>query len=127
MHYNNYTNTYYSHHWNHDFTPKRTHRSASVEAVQAARRQTAAHAEIGALLDAWGDDPYDDGAVITFDVQFKDGGTTYSYVFLRADGDWYGTSTAHSCGVTWDDLVAFAVKHNVAPSDRFEVATWKRA
>lgn len=66
-----------------------------------------------ALVDAYGEDVYPVGTVITFDKVYGTigSGKTYSYAVLKAtDGDWYTTGSANNAGrYNWDTLIEFLV------------------
>ena len=98
-----------------------------VAAVQAQRKFEQEKAAIEAKLDEWGEDLYEDGAVLSMGVRFVEGGPEYSYVFLRAAGRWYGTAAlGRGNSATWGEVVAFAVSREITPSDTYEVTNWKR-
>lgn len=63
-----------------------------------------------ALVDAYGEDVYPDGTVITFDKLHAEHGQVYSYAVLKAAGKWYTTgSYSHAAIHNWDTLVEFLV------------------
>lgn len=101
------------------------HRTSSIKAVQAARRETENAAKIAAALDEWGDDPFEDGTVLSYSVQFTPDGKWYDFVWLRCqNGVWYSTGRS-VFDKTWDSLVAHAVQHGVTPHDTFYVTEWE--
>lgn len=65
-----------------------------------------------ALVDAYGEDTYPVGTVITFEKKFTGVKKTYTYAAIKGDEDkWF--STGHDCvqgaTFTWDSLIEFLV------------------
>lgn len=59
------------------------------------------------LVQEYGEDEYADGQVIKFSKTFKD--NAYSYVALKAAGNWYVTGQMSRNVYTWEQLVLFLV------------------
>jgi hypothetical protein len=59
------------------------------------------------LLNAFGEDDFNDGDVIMWDRRFSPypSGKLYKYVALKAAGQWYLTSRLQPSPITWDRLV----------------------
>lgn len=63
-----------------------------------------------ALVDAYGEDVYPNGTVITFEKVHTGGGISYTYAVLKATDKWYATGSYGSAAIhTWDSLVEFLV------------------
>lgn len=55
-------------------------------------------------LERFGEDDYENGAVITFSVRFPDGGISYHYAAVKADERWWLTGKSQH-PMSWDRLV----------------------
>lgn len=57
-------------------------------------------------LEAYGEDDYDDEAVLLFKYRFRNSDTVYSYVAFKIKGHWYLSGKSGS-RLSWDELVKF--------------------
>lgn len=57
--------------------------------------------------EKYGEDDYEDGAVIIFEYQFTPSGQAYSYAALKAHGKWYTTGPRSPKAYTWEELVSW--------------------
>jgi hypothetical protein len=108
----------------------RTRRTERVDDVDAAvlahlthRSYEAGVAAKLALVDSYGEDTYDDGAVIRFTKRLDGprGPQDYTYAAIKADNHWY-TTGPYGRKYTWLELLAWFVrgKH---PVEGFETLT----
>lgn len=49
-------------------------------------------------------DDYEDGSILTFDIQYQSGGIKYDFVAIKCAGRWYTTSQFDKV-LTWDQLI----------------------
>jgi hypothetical protein len=56
------------------------------------------------------EDDFGNGAVITFQKQFREGGRIYDYAAIKAAGLWYSTGPLAPKGFTWDALMAWLIR-----------------
>jgi len=59
------------------------------------------------VLEQFGDDEYEEGAVIRFDYQFAEGGKMYAYAAIKCAGLWYSTGPKAPKAYTWEQLIDF--------------------
>ena len=67
-----------------------------------------------ATVDAYGEDVWEVGTIVTFNKQFAAGGATYTYVAIKATPGWYATGN-DARPKTWDELVALFTVRGPAP------------
>jgi hypothetical protein len=66
------------------------------------------------LVQEYGEDVYEYGAVFTFDKQFTPTGIAYTYAVIKAyDGKWYTTGPRSPKGYTWQELAVWLVSGQV--------------
>jgi hypothetical protein len=71
------------------------------------KRMEALEAEL-TELEQFGEDVYDDGAVLVFDMHFSDGvEAPYVYAAIKAKGLWFVTGQHNMSYWRWDQLVNF--------------------
>lgn len=75
-----------------------------------------------ALIEAYGQDVYEDGAVLIFEKGFPGSRTNYTYVALKANGSWWLTGATHGGehGRTWMELIVWLVSDVSVEKDNVE-------
>lgn len=58
-----------------------------------------------AMIESYGEDDFEDGAVLVFDKVM--GNQTYKYAAIKAVGLWYTTGPKSPKAYTWDELVSW--------------------
>jgi hypothetical protein len=93
---------------------------AGLRSQQA--RLDARIAELEARYEQYGPDEFDVGAVLVWDKQFRNGGTTYSYAAIKTVRGWYITgATAGGTALTWEQLVDTFLDDAATPPLLFRV------
>lgn len=89
-----------------------------VRAERRARRVEAMKAARNALLDAYGEDIYEDGTVVSFKKRFKCGSHEYVFAAVKAAGKWFtsGMAIGQGRGFEWDDFIE-ALVNDVPATD----------
>jgi hypothetical protein len=75
-----------------------------------------------AELSAYGEDNFEEGAVIRFTYIFRPHGTEYSYAAIKCNNLWYTTGPRAPKAYTWEDLVAWWIEAHNFVADTIEVA-----
>lgn len=88
-----------------NMTPAERALHLRIVRLDAEREEIAARLD---LLHKWGDDVYEDGAVIRFDKTLGHANQSYSYTAIKCNGNWY-TSGPVRGGTprTWQELVTW--------------------
>lgn len=73
-------------------------------------------------MERFGDDVYNDDAVLMFKFRHANNSTIYTYVALKVKGLWY-LSGASGAKLTWDQLVDFWMRGEVV--DMWEATGWE--
>jgi hypothetical protein len=63
------------------------------------------------LFARFGDDDFEEEAVITFSRTFDSSGRTYHYAAIKAGGKWWLTGRTSGC-LTWGDLIDKHLRHS---------------
>ena len=98
------------------------HRKSTVAAAMQARKMSKSMIEVLKQIDAHGDDCYQDGDILAWEMAYDYHGKEYHFAAIRAGGRWYMTGKS-TIAYTWDELVGFLVTYNVTPNDLW---AWQR-
>jgi hypothetical protein len=61
------------------------------------------------ILESYGNDDFEESAVIRFAKSFTPDGMPYEYAAIKAGGQWFTTSTKSVRGYTWSELCHWLV------------------
>lgn len=61
------------------------------------------------MIEAFGEDDFEDGTTFRFQKQFADNGTAYTYAVIKASGKWYTTGRRTLYGVDWLGFITWLV------------------
>ena len=103
-------------------SPSGTFRRNLIEDIANARRSSIEDVAISEQFDAFGDDIYEDGNILTWTTQFgREEGREYTYAVLRSGDKWWVTGKSDG-PMDWYSLVAMWVtQYDVTPSDVYSV------
>jgi hypothetical protein len=105
-------------------TAERTYKdmmtAQDVELLKALRQKKldALKARKEAIIAAFGDDGFQDGAVVTWVKTFEQEGKKYTYVALKGGEQWYVTGKARA--MTWEELLVEIVS-GPFPADKVDL------
>lgn len=92
-----------------------------AQAIQAKKDQEELTRKL-ALVEAYGDDVYEDGTMVRFTKEFANSDLEYVYVAVKCIDKWYLTGTINKQGHSWEEFVMFLVSGiSVEPVDVEEV------
>jgi hypothetical protein len=91
------------------------HLDSIIEQAQAIRDR----------LARYGEDVYEDGAVLRFDKQFTPIGKTYSYAVIKAGGLWHKTGRQER-PITWTQLCEFWASAPIPVDEIWHVVEYER-
>jgi hypothetical protein len=101
--------------WNARLKTHRELHDGTVDAdLEVARhvRQKKIDAEVAdklRLIEVHGEDTYRDGTVFKFSKKFVEGGDSYTYAVIKANGKWYTTGPKSPKGYDWDEFILWLV------------------
>lgn len=82
--------------------------------------------ELIALRASFGEDVFEDGTVVTFEVTFNPEGKAYQYAAVRVSDHWYVTSTNAQPRRTWEQLITWLVDRDVPTTEMWVCTEWTR-
>ena len=91
------------------------------ERIEQALKLKEQAAEERAVVERFGDDDWEDGAVLAFEHQFNRSGLAYNYLAYKIKGMWYVSGRIGS-KLSWSQLVEFMKDSEVVHS----VTGWKK-